>query len=497
MSGASVNRVVIVGRDIALWLSAATLSRALAPSGVSVVAVELPTRLTPAHVSAALPPLEALHAKLKIDEGALIRATGGSFSFGQNFVDTAQRAPSFFHAWGSCGASIDGEQFLPCWLRAKRQGLTLPLESFSPTAVAAKNGRMLLPDDQTVAFGRTDYGYHLPSLAYAGYLKALTASLSVAMHETRNVDVERVGGNASAIVLDDGKRIEGDLFLDASGEDALLIGGALGVAWESWRAHFGVDRVLTARAPTFTSVPPFAEIRADAQGWTALHPSLAVTGIVRAFMSASGDDESATQAASRAAGAPLVDIAIRSVDPGLRSSAWQGNCVAIGAAACALDPIHDADLQVLQLGLVHLLSLFPVSVRCDAERAEYNRLMRSHCARIRDFQAAFYVLARFEGAFWSDARARALPAELAHKVDTFRARALIAPMEDETFSPDSWRQLFVGLGMAPDSWGPTIDGIAPQRLQAQIRSILDFITTKVREQPTHQAYLDDLRGAGA
>src|SRR5689334_12484506 len=137
----SVTRVVVLGRDVDLWLCVAAISSALRPAGVQVVAVELPSLLQPSHVSATLPPLEALHAKLKIEESALLRATGGSFSLGQNFVAAAR--PAFFHAWGAYGASVEGSAFFPLWLRATRSGLNVPLENFSLTAVAAHNGRML------------------------------------------------------------------------------------------------------------------------------------------------------------------------------------------------------------------------------------------------------------------------------------------------------------------------------------------------------------------
>ena len=86
--------VVVVGRDTDLWLAVNSLIRALRPAGVRVKAVELPTRLDPTHVSASQPALQALHSKLGIEESALLRLTGGSFSLGQNFVGQRQ---GFFH----------------------------------------------------------------------------------------------------------------------------------------------------------------------------------------------------------------------------------------------------------------------------------------------------------------------------------------------------------------------------------------------------------------
>jgi tryptophan 7-halogenase len=488
-----LSRVVVLGRDADLWLCAVAISRALGPAGVHVVAIELPTRLKLSQTSATLPPLEAFHAKLGIKEPSLIRTTGGSFSFGQNFVAISGRAPNFFHAWGAYGAPIDGTAFFPCWLKATRHGLNISLQDFCLTAVAAKNGRMLLPDEATSAFGRTDYGYHLQTMAYVGYLKALSATLGVKIVEAQNVSVEREEtGSIAALALDGSLRVEGQFFIDATGEDAILIGQSLGVACESWREYFSVDRVLSARAPAFTSTPPFAEIRTARVGWTALHPNQVATGVIHAYSNRLSSDEAALESAAAAAGVKLADVSVHSVSPCVRSRVWEGNCVAVGGSAGIFDPIHDVDLHALQLGVVHLLSLFPVTEKFTAERAEYNRIMRSYYERIRDFQCAFYALASFDGDFWQQARDQAVPEPLAHKIATFRARGDIAPMENETFLPDSWQALFTGLGVMPDSWPPNIDRISPNRFQEEFRRALDFIKAKVLEQPTLGGYLDGL-----
>src|SRR4051812_43758937 len=110
--------VVIVGRDAALWLTAASLREALGPAGVEVTAVELPTQLGPASVYATLPAIESLHSRLGLDEAALLRTTRGSFSLGYNIVPP-DRAP-FFLAHGAYGAPIDGNDFFAFWLKARR-----------------------------------------------------------------------------------------------------------------------------------------------------------------------------------------------------------------------------------------------------------------------------------------------------------------------------------------------------------------------------------------
>ncbi|HEY2686034.1 MAG TPA: tryptophan 7-halogenase [Steroidobacteraceae bacterium] len=489
-------RVAVVGRDADLWLTASVLGRALGSTGVRVIAIEMPSRVPAGHVTATLPPIEALHEKLKIEEASLLRTTRGSFSFGQNVVAPGRQA--FFHAWGAYGASIDGNPFFQCWLRAVRSGLSVPLQGFCPSAIAATNGRMLLPDDATVAFGRTDYGYHLNTLAYLALLKSLSAAAGVVLHRTSRITVQRgADGDIAALLLDDSTAIKADLFVDATRESSLLASEALEVPRTSWQAHFPADRALSSAAPAFTAIPPFAEIRITPLGLAVLHPTQSATGVVFAFSSRQMSDEVAAEQASRSSGAALRDVAFSSLKPGVLTRCWERNCIAVGAAACSVDPVHDVEMHVLQLGIVHLLSLFPVSGHFDAERLEYNRLMRSHYDRLRDFQIAFYHCAPFSGDFWAQHPTLDASEALADRIAIYKARALIAPMENESFSSESWEAVLLGLGVVPEGWSPAINAISWQRLNDEFGRMLQFVRAKVLEQPMHGAYLDSLCASGA
>src|SRR4051794_12714977 len=172
-------RIVIVGRDVSLWLSACVLQSALTPLGVQLHVLELPTLLRASDVCASSTTLEALHHRLRIDESRLLSAVRGAFSLGQNFIDLSGDQSSFFHPYGACGAPIDHRAFLPYWLMARTFGLNVALEEFSLTAVAAKQGRMLIPDAATDVYGRADYAYHLPALEYAAWLKQLATKRGV------------------------------------------------------------------------------------------------------------------------------------------------------------------------------------------------------------------------------------------------------------------------------------------------------------------------------
>ncbi|MDB5451393.1 MAG: tryptophan halogenase [Phenylobacterium sp.] len=494
---APLTELVVVGRDAALWLAASVIQAALRASGVQVTAVELPSRLRPADVYASLPALEAFHNQLQLDEAQLLRLAGGSFSLGQNFKAASGLGPSFFHAYGSYGAAIDHKDFFAYWLKARSLGLPVALEDFSLTAATAKQGRMLLPDVATERFGRTDYGYHLPALAYASVLKTLAVRHGVTAHQADEASavLDPESGDILAVDLGGGRRVEGQFFLDASGAEGCLVGAVLGVEREDWRSHFIADRTLVARAAPYAAAPVYAELRAWKGGWVGLFPTQAATHIVQAYSSAYCDDGAALVGAAKVAQLDLDDAAVRRSDPGRRLVAWERNCVALGEAACVFDAAHGVELHAVQLGLVHLLELFPLSGAFAAERQEYNRITQSAFERIRDFQSAFYVLNRYGDAeFWDAARRAQASPELTHKIETFAARGEATLLEDETFLIDSWRALFVGQGLIPGSHIPIIDQTSPDEVKREFRRILGFIKEQVLKQPIHQQYLDRLCG---
>ena len=489
----SINEVVVVGRDAPLWLSACVMQYALGPAGVTVTAVELPPQSQPADVCVTLPALEPLHTRLRIDEGRLMAATRGAFTLGRHFVDTSGRTPAFFHAHGSNGSRIDEKEFLPHWVRARRHGLDAPFEEFSLTAAAARAGRMLLPDSAIDRFGFTDYAYHLPAIPYAAWLKQLASRRGVRNQWTGSLDVRLdESGAISELLLEGDRRITGDIFLDATGADALLM-KALGVGRESWREAFVVDRVMCAHSAPVTPVPIYSEIRAHARGWLALAASQVCIHVQHAYSSEHAPGPADLAAA---AGMPLQGVVVRERHPGRRLQAWEKNCVSIGEAACVFDPMHFVDLHAAQAGLVHLLPLFPVQADFSVERTEYNQNVRSAFERLRDFQSAHYRLNRYgqqeNSSFWARCRATPASSALLHKIDAFRARGETVDYEDEAFTIDEWQSLFIGHGVVPESYDPAVDRTAQDMLQSEFARIRNFIRQKVDEQRTHADYLREV-----
>jgi tryptophan 7-halogenase len=488
---AAPKHLVIVGREAPVWLSACVLQSALGAAGLAVSVVELPSRMTLADVYATLPAIEPLHTRLRIDEGKLIGAIGASFTLGKNFADTTGNAPAFFHPYGSTGSRIDKKEFLSHWVKARRLGLELGFEKFCLTAAAARHGRMLIPDLETEGLGFSDYGYHLPAIPYDLWLKQLAMRRGVQLHEARALQARLDSSGAIArLDLDGGRHVAGDFFLDVTGGEALLLGAALAVERESWRDSFVADRALIAYGPPVSPIPSYTEVRARTDGWVSMAASQACTHVLHAFSSEHTTDEAALRSAAQTARLDLRNAAVRRIEPGRRLNAWARNCVAIGDAAASFDPLHSVELQAVQIGLVHLLPLFPVGVDCTAEQAEYNQNVRSSFERLRDFQSAHYLLNQYgDSPFWTRAREASRSAQLEHKIDAFRARGDVAYYEDETFAIDDWQALLIGHGVIPETYDPAVDRTPPELVKTEFQRILRFIKLKVEEQSSLTDYL--------
>lgn len=498
MSGAitpeAVRKVVIVGRDAAAWLTALGLQRALGPAGVSVEVVELPGLLRPCDIYASLPALHGLHERLGLDEYDLLKATSGTYSLGQSFANFSRAAPPFFHPYGSHGAAINRVPFLQYWLKARAAGLKVGFEDFSLTAAAAKQNRFFTPTANTASFGRFDYGYHLSAPAYVGFLRRQGARRGIPVTPSRRIAVQRdaTGGHMTAVIADGGRTVEGDLFIDATGAESLLLGGALQVPFESWAQWFPDNRILSVSAEKLRSLPPFSQVRGLSESWMTLTPLQDATAIQHIYDGEHMKDEQALETAAVVAGLRLRDDAVVSpFGAGRRATFWADNCIAVGEAACVLSPIDNVGLHAIHTGLAHVISLFPVDRQFALDAAEFNRCMAASLERLRDFQIAHFKLNQnYDQPFWDHMRQVEAPPELDYKIELFKARGQVALYDDETFQLDDWLAIFLGHGLMPRSHDPLVDRLADADTIAHFQGMLGFIKTQIEEMSSHDAYVE-------
>lgn len=486
-----IRSVAVVGRDVSAWLTALALQRAFGRQGVSVTVVELPSALRAVDAVIALPALEGLHRLLGLDESEVLAACSGVYALGQQFANWSRSRPPFVHAYDSQGAALRQVPFLHYWLKARAEGLNVALEDFSLGAAAAKHGRFIVHNDATDSFSKARNGYHLDAQSYVRLLrhKAMAAG---AQRVAGTLDrVARTPAGVASVTLNGGASVAADLFVDASGPDAVLAGRALEVPFESWSSWFPCDRILAASGPRLKPLPAMSRISAFGAGWMGMFPLQDRTPVVAAYDSRRISDEEMARTASVLAGMALGDAVVSPFAAGCRAAPWTGNCVAIGEAAACLEPLDAAPLHMIHLGISHLITLFPVDADNLLEAHPYNEAVLSHARNLRDFQIAHYRLnERLDESFWDGARAAEPPPGLAYKLDLFAARGAVALYEDETFQEENWISILIGHGLIPRGHDPQADAMPREEQIQSFQRMLGFIAAEVREMPSIEAQLE-------
>ena len=478
-----IQQVVVVGADAAAWMAAAALLRSVSGAGIRVRVVELPTLLHPTDAYSALPELAGFHHRIGLDEDLLFGPCKAVPVVGRRFSNWSGAAPPFIHGYDRAPPAAAGLGFTQLWIKGRQRGLRTDFENFSLASVAAKAGRV------PVAAGRGDlqaaFGYNLDAGAYSALLRHGATRGGVESKAATIADVEIEGDRIIAVILDDGERVEADLFVDASGPRAALIGRMPGADLESWREWLPCDRMLVASAKALKPLPAFSQISAFRHGWVGLFPLQDRTAVVAAYDSRETSDRALLEDLPALANIPIGgDVIASDLSQGVRKRAWVGNCVAIGESAFSLEPLDGAHLHILHYCISQLMTLFPVDAGTFPEAGLYDRIIRRLAINLRDFQLSHYKLnRRFDMPLWDHCREAAVPETLQRKLDLFTARGRVPLNDDETFQEQDWESLFVGHGLMPQSYDPRVDAIPEQEHIAQVQARLNDIVGLVEAMP--------------
>jgi len=495
---ARVQSVAVVGRDAPLWLAAAAVQRALGRTGVKVRAVELDTRVAQVDVYPAVPSLASLHRLLGLDERLVLDVCRGVPMVGQRFSNWAKSASSYLLAYDDEPPPGGDLPFVQYWAKAALEGLRVGFEDFSPGIACARLNHVpvLGPDPAPLS---ANYGYHLDAAAYSELIKqfALRLGIEAANAGVSNVDV--TGDSIAGIDLADGTRITADLYIDASGTEGRLIGQIEGAEFDSWSGWLPCDRLLAASGPCLAQLPSFSQVSAFHGGWIGLFPLQHRTAIAAAYDSTAVSETEVVELVRVIARMPISGEAVVSaLRPGMQRSPWIGNCVAVGLAAIAADPIDAVELQVTHGCISHLMSVFPATAGVFPEAQAYNESIRSFGANLRDFQAAHYLLnRRFDDPMWDRVRETPLPPSLRRKVDMFAARAQVPMNDDESFDEQLWTALLLGCGVTPEGYDPRVDALSDQAHIAKVQERLRAVAEQARRMPSVEQFLNIEQGAAA
>lgn len=494
-------RIVIVGGGSAGWMAAAALGRILGGEW-PIALVESDAIGTVGVGEATIPQIRLFNEVLGLDEDEFVARTKGSFKLGIEFVGW-QGGPHarYIHAFGHVGRDLGLIPFHHYWLQARARGDAGQLEDYILSGAAARANRFTREDPLPSApLGGAAYAYHFDAGLYAAFLREIAESYGVVRHEGRITEVEKdhSGEQVAAVRMEDGRRIEGDLFLDCSGFISLLLGKTLGVDYVDWSQWLPMNRALAVPCASVSPLTPYTRATARAAGWQWRIPLQHRIGNGHVYCSDYlSDDEAAAILLANLDGPALAEPRPLRFVTGHRKQFWKGNVVALGLASGFLEPLESTSLHLVQSGLKHLIDLLPREAIDPADVAAFNAKLTFEFERIRDFLILHYHANDRPEPFWQRCREMELPDSLAEKLATFRAHGRIFRFNEELFSEQGWLQVMIGQGIIPRSHHPLADFPGDGQVDRYLAGIREVIQAKVARMPDHQLYLDRMCGSPA
>jgi len=485
--GGPVRRIVIAGGGTAGWMAAAVLSRTLGKI-LDIKLVESDEIGTVGVGEATIPSLVHFHRLLDIGEQEFMAATQATFKLGISFEGWRAKGEDYIHSFGMTGTDHWTAGFQHFWLKGRERGLAQDYGDYCLELLAAKEQRFAhLPG------GGLNYAYHLDATRYARYLRRFSEHFGVERIEARIAGVEKdpATGHISALRLDSGKRIEGDLFIDCTGFRSLLLGEAMGVEYEDWSQWLFNDSAIAVQTESVGPAVPYTRSIAHDWGWQWRIPLQHRTGNGIVFSSRHVDDDSARAALlGNVEGKVLTEPRVIRFKPGQRRQVWAGNCIGMGLASGFLEPIESTSIHLIQRAIVRLLQIFPTRGVKQADVAEYNDQAAEDIRTIRDFIILHYkVTNRRDTPYWIDAATMTVPDSLQHRIDLFRGTGRVFRLQNELFAENSWVQVMLGQGLTPETHHQSADLMGDEELAGFLEGIRSKVQRTVAQLPAHQAYV--------
>lgn len=494
-------RLMIIGGGTAGWMAAACLRRFL-PRDWSVQLVESDEIGTVGVGEATIPQIRLFNDALGIDEDEFLAATQGTIKLGIEFRDWTRVGHRYMHAFGAIGRGLGLVDFHHYWLRARAAGLAESLDHYSLNERAARARRMQRGAPRTSRYLlEMPYAYHFDAALYAAFLRRRAEAGGVERIEGRigEVRLDPQRGDVAGVTLDDGRRFDGDFFIDCSGFRGLLIEGALASGYEDWSRWLLNDRAVAVPCAHGT-VPqlPWTGATARDAGWQWRIPLQHRIGNGYVYCSAHiGDDAALDTLLSDLDGAAQAEPNQLRFVSGKRRRMWNRNVVALGLASGFMEPLESTSIHLVQAGISRLVKMLPSGAADPAVAAEFNRQSDFEWERIRDFIILhFKATERRDTPYWRDRAEMDVPDTLAAKIDLFRAQGLIFREHEELFTESGWLQVLVGQAVEPLRWHPLADSLEPAELAQFIAGISLTIEREVAQMENYDAFLAAARPAG-
>lgn len=518
-----IENIVILGGGSAGWLTAGLIASEQGAANnrpITITLVESPDLPAIGVGEGTWPSMRMTLQRMGISETDFIRDCDASFKQGTRFVDWqgGEGSQQYYHPF-SLPLEYASLNLASHWL-LKHDTAPESVAEFAdfvtPQASVAEQG--LAPKQAVTpeyAFN-LNYGYHLDATRFANLLrKHVVDRLGVVHVQAKVLQIEPApNGDVAALILDNGQRLSGDLFVDCSGAQSLLIGKHYQTPFKSLKSTLFNDRALAVQVPYPDADAPIASTTVStalSDGWVWDIGLQSRRGVGYVYSSAHSDEAKARRLladyvakTAPSSGLSEADFRAISFEPGHYQQLWVNNCVAIGMAGGFIEPLEASALAMVEQGAAMLADQLPANRSLmDVVAKRFNDKMGYHWASIVDFLKLHYVLShRNDSQYWRDSR------NLASCSVTLRQRLALwhqqspwhddAPRIDELFPSASYQYVLYGMGFQPDSMNYSKRQFvqAVERAQRVVQDNQRRLQSMVSALPSNRELINNIISAG-
>jgi tryptophan halogenase len=455
MASSSIERIIIVGGGSAGWLTAGVI--AAEHPHLSVTLIESPDVAPIGVGEGTWPTMRDTLRRIGVSESAFFREADAAFKQGSKFCGWVNgRADDYYFHPFVLPQGYGDSDLAAHWQARHGHTPFADLVSFQPhLCVHGKAPKQAAtPEFAAVA----NYGYHLDAGKFGLFLR---------QHCVDKLGVRFIADHVTAIASHDNGDIAalqtrahgalaGDLFIDCTGMQSLLLGKHYGIEFLSQQHVLFNDSALAIQIPYPQEDSPIASqtiSTAQSAGWIWDIGLPTRRGIGHVYSSAHTSDEAAAVALRNYIGHDIATPRKLRFQPGYRAQFWHRNCVAIGLSAGFIEPLEASALALVELSAAMVSDEMPATREAMSIVARrFNEAFTYRWERVIDFLKLHYVLsARDDSDYWRDNRAA--PERLADLLTLWRHRAPSRSdfgRVDEVFPSASYQYVLYGMGFRTD-----------------------------------------------
>ncbi len=460
MESSLIRHVVVVGGGSAGWLAAAVIA-AGHPTALKVTLVESPD-VAPIGVGEGTWPTmrDTLH-KIKVSESDFFRECDAAFKQGSRFNGWVNGRDDdvFFHPF-VLPQGYSETNLVDRWQARHAATPFADLVSFQPHLCVAGRApkQAVTPEFAAVA----NYGYHLDAGKFAVFLRKHCVEKLGVTHVADHVlaITSHDNGDIAALQTREHGALAGDLFIDCTGMQSLLLGKHFDVPLLSQKHILFNDSALAVQVPYPREDSPIASqtsSTAQSSGWIWDIGLPTRRGIGYVYSSAHISDEDAEIELRNYIKQDSPPPRKLSFQPGYRERFWHRNCVAVGLSAGFIEPLEASALALVELSASMLSDEMPATrAAMDIVARRFNEAFAYRWERVIDFLKLHYILSqRNDTRYWRDNHAaESIPQRLTDLLTLWRHRP---PSQrdfgrvDEVFPSASYQYILYGMGFDTDS----------------------------------------------